>query len=96
MKKKPLQDGTYSSKRANTPKLKVKYNFSRHLAAQVVLNFLREFRKAHPYPPTRREIAAGCNLPVTSVTKQLHYLQDTGKIIVEEGIARGIILVDDE
>ena len=60
-----------------------------------ILAFVREFTASNSYPPTVREIMAGCKLSSTSVTDyNLLHLKDRGYLVRVSGIARGIILTE--
>ena len=60
-----------------------------------VLTFIQDYIRANEYPPTRREIAKGCDISSTSVVDyQLMLLDRAGAIIVSDGVARGIRLCE--
>jgi repressor LexA len=56
--------------------------------------FIKDYIKKHTYPPTLREIGEGCHLTTSAVTRYLHKLELEGRIIREEGRARGITLLE--
>ncbi len=60
-----------------------------------ILEFVRDFTTRNPYPPTVREIAAGCDISSTSVASyQLGHLREKGYLTRVPGIARGIALTE--
>lgn len=63
---------------------------------QSVYKFIKEYVKIHTHPPTLREIAEGCYLSPSAVTRHLDRLEGEGKLIREPGRARGITLTDDD
>ena len=63
---------------------------------QSVYLFLKDYIKKHTHPPTLREIAEGCHLSPSAVTRHLERLEGEGKLFREPGRARGITLTDDD
>ena len=62
-----------------------------------ILDFLREFLARHDYPPSIRDIQAGCAISSTSVVDyNLKALEAKGLIQRDREISRGIKLVGDE
>ena len=63
---------------------------------QMVYLFVKDYIKKHTHPPTLREIAEGCFLSISAVTRHLDRQEGQGKLFREPGRARGITLVDDD
>ena len=64
--------------------------------ARVVLGFLQDFQAEHGYPPTMREIGAGCGIRSTrSVSDYLKSLEKAGRIRRQGARSRGIELLVD-
>jgi len=62
-----------------------------------ILAFVRDYRSAHDYGPTLREVADGCGITSTSVVAyHLDKLAIQGRIRRTPGIARSIVLVEEE
>ena len=62
-----------------------------------ILKFLRGFLEEHDYPPSIRDIQAGCGISSTSVVDyNLKALESTGLIQRDREISRGIKLVGEE
>ncbi|MCY4624780.1 MAG: transcriptional repressor LexA [Chloroflexi bacterium] len=60
-----------------------------------MLEFISNFVKEHPYPPSVREIQMGCSISSTSVVDyNLHILRREGYIKRSPDISRGIQLLD--
>ena len=60
-----------------------------------MLEFIANFVKEHPYPPSVREIQMGCGISSTSVVDyNLHILRREGYIKRSPDISRGIQLLD--
>ena len=60
-----------------------------------MLEFITNFVKEHPYPPSVREIQMGCGISSTSVVDyNLHILRREGYIKRSPDISRGIQLLD--
>ena len=60
-----------------------------------MLEFISDFVKEHPYPPSVREIQIGCSISSTSVVDyNLHILRREGYIKRSPDISRGIQLLD--
>ena len=60
-----------------------------------MLEFISNFLKEHPYPPSVREIQLGCAISSTSVVDyNLHILRREGYIKRSPDISRGIELLD--
>ncbi len=60
-----------------------------------MLEFISDFVKEHPYPPSVREIQLGCGISSTSVVDyNLHILRREGYIKRSPDISRGIQLLD--
>lgn len=60
-----------------------------------MLEFISDFVKEHPYPPSVREIQMGCAISSTSVVDyNLHILRREGFIKRSPDISRGIELLD--
>ena len=60
-----------------------------------MLEFIRDFLKEHPYPPSVREIQLGCSISSTSVVDyNLHILRREGYIKRSPDISRGIELLE--
>ena len=58
-----------------------------------IVIYITAFTAQHGYPPTRRDIAAGCHISSTSlVQKYLLQLAARGRIVCHPLIARGISL----
>ncbi len=62
----------------------------------VVYDFIKDYIQEHAYPPTLREIARGCYISTSGVTRHLDRLEQKGKIYREPGRARGIRLLEEE
>jgi repressor LexA len=61
-----------------------------------LLDYIRQYIGANGYPPTIREMAAGCDISSTSVVNNyLVILEKEGKISRDRGRARGLRLSDD-
>ena len=59
-----------------------------------MLEFISDFVKEHPYPPSVREIQMGCSISSTSVVDyNLHILRREGYIKRSPDISRGIQLL---
>ena len=62
-----------------------------------ILEFLRDFLEQHDYPPSIRDIQAGCGISSTSVVDyNLKALEAKGAIQRDREISRGIKLVGEE
>jgi repressor LexA len=62
-----------------------------------IIQFMRQFRKEHHYPPTVRDIMNGCKISSTSVVDyNLNILERLKFIRRFSGISRGIELVEEE
>lgn len=60
-----------------------------------ILEFIAEFVKRNPYPPSVRDIQVGCSISSTSVVDyNLHILKREGYIKRQETVSRGIQLLD--
>ena len=60
-----------------------------------ILAFIRDFLEAQPFPPTVRDIQAGCQISSTSVVDyNLRIIQREGYIRREADVSRGIELLD--
>ncbi|MDE2900527.1 MAG: transcriptional repressor LexA [Chloroflexota bacterium] len=60
-----------------------------------MLEYITDFVKEHPYPPSVREIQLGCSISSTSVVDyNLHILRREGYIKRSPDISRGIQLLD--
>jgi repressor LexA len=61
-----------------------------------MLSFLRDFLGEHDYPPSIRDIQAGCGISSTSVVDyNLKALENQGRIRRDREISRGIVLLDE-
>ena len=61
-----------------------------------ILAFLAEFLAEHDYPPSIRDIQAGCSISSTSVVDyNLKALETQGRIRRDREISRGIVLLDE-
>ncbi|HJN92615.1 MAG TPA: transcriptional repressor LexA [Dehalococcoidia bacterium] len=61
-----------------------------------MLSFLRDFLDEHDYPPSIRDIQAGCGISSTSVVDyNLKALESQGRIRRDREISRGIVLLDE-
>ena len=61
---------------------------------QQIINFIRRFLEDNQYPPTIRDIVAGCGISSTSVANyNLKILEREGYIRRHSGISRGIELL---
>jgi MarR-like DNA-binding transcriptional regulator SgrR of sgrS sRNA len=60
-----------------------------------VYAFIKDYIREHTYPPTLKEIAAGCFMSRTHVTRYVDWLQALGRIARDSKLARGITLLDD-
>jgi repressor LexA len=61
-----------------------------------ILTFLAEFLAEHDYPPSIRDIQAGCSISSTSVVDyNLKALETQGRIRRDREISRGIVLLDE-
>jgi repressor LexA len=58
-----------------------------------VFQFIQKYTQQHTHPPTIREIAEGCFLSTSSVTRHLDRLEEQGRLSREVGKARGITLL---
>jgi repressor LexA len=62
---------------------------------QRILDFIREFMDEHHFPPTVRDIQAGCEISSTSVVDyNLHIMQREGYLKRLPEVSRGIELLD--
>ena len=62
---------------------------------QFILEFIREFMDEHQFPPTVRDIQAGCDISSTSVVDyNLQILQREGHLKRLPEVSRGIELLD--
>jgi repressor LexA len=62
-----------------------------------ILKFLQDFLAEHDYPPSIRDIQAGCEISSTSVVDyNLKALETKGMIRRDREISRGIVLVGQE
>ncbi len=62
---------------------------------QAILRFIRRFLENHQYPPTVRDIQAGCKISSTSVVDyNLRILQREGRLRREAEVSRGIELLE--
>ena len=60
-----------------------------------ILQFIRDFMDEHQFPPTVRDIQAGCEISSTSVVDyNLHILQREGHLRRLPEVSRGIELLD--
>lgn len=61
-----------------------------------MIEFIRQFRVAHGYPPTVREIGAAAGISSTSVVDyNLNILENRGYIRRDREVSRGIFLLND-
>jgi repressor LexA len=60
------------------------------LSCDVVFEYVRDYIAVHSYPPSAREIAADCQLSVSTVLYNLDKLEAWGWIIRKPGVARSI------
>ncbi len=67
-----------------------------HSVTDAVYGFIKAYIQEHAYPPTVREIAQGCFISTSAVTRHLDRLEQKGKIYREPARARGIRLLDEE
>ena len=63
---------------------------------QIVFRFIKKYTDLHTHPPTIREIAEGCFISTSAVTRHLAYLEGEKKLIREPGKSRGITLLKDD
>lgn len=63
---------------------------------QQVFRFVKKYTELHTHPPTLREIAEGCFLSTTAVTRHLTRLEEQGKLVREPGRSRGITLLKED
>jgi DNA-binding MarR family transcriptional regulator len=63
---------------------------------ETVYQFVKDYIKKNTHPPTLREIADGCYLTPTAVTRYLERLEGEGKLKRKPGIPRGITLTNDD
>lgn len=61
-----------------------------------VCDFIRTYSNTKGYPPSTREIAAGCFISRGAVTRHLDRLEIMGRIHREPGKARGLRVLDAE
>jgi DNA-binding MarR family transcriptional regulator len=59
-----------------------------------ILRFIQQYVREHTYPPSLNEIARGCYLSRSSVSRYIDRLQMQGRIARDFGIARGITLLE--
>lgn len=64
--------------------------------AETVYTFLRAYMAKHQRPPSIREIAAGCYMGKSTVTRGLDILEARGLIRRVAGQARSITLLEAE
>lgn len=64
-------------------------------STEKVYQFLKAFVRANNFPPTVRELADGCGMSRSSVTRHLDRLEAMGRITRQPGKARGITLTDE-
>lgn len=67
-----------------------------HDVAEQVYNFICAFIEEHTYPPTLQEIANGCYMSRTNVTRYVDRLEGMGRIARDPKRARGITLLNDD
>lgn len=61
-----------------------------------IVEFIRRFQREHHYPPTVRDIVAGCKISSTSVVDyNLKRLEKAGILRRHAGISRGMELLED-
>ena len=60
----------------------------------LILKFIKSFHDAHGYAPTRREIGKAVHLSTSVVSYHLAALQGAGRLTMDKGIARGIVLTE--
>lgn len=68
----------------------------KYSVTDAVYTFIKTYIHEHAYPPTLREIAGGCYISTSAVTRHLDRLEQKGKIYREPGRARGIRLLVEE
>jgi SOS-response transcriptional repressor LexA len=63
---------------------------------QIVFRFIKKYTELHTHPPTIREIAEGCFLSTSAVTRHLDRLEGEKKLTREPGKSRAITLLKDD
>ncbi|MBZ0291669.1 MAG: hypothetical protein K8L99_03795 [Anaerolineae bacterium] len=64
--------------------------------ADELLQFIKAYAAQHGFPPTIREMSAGCFMSRTNVIRYLDKLEATNRIQREPGIPRGIMILNDD
>jgi SOS-response transcriptional repressor LexA len=59
-----------------------------------VYAFIKAYIREHTHPPTLSEIADGCFMSRTHVTRYVERLEGMGRLFREPNRARGITLID--
>lgn len=65
-----------------------------HSISQTIFSFICSYLDQHGFPPSLREIAHGCYLSLSTVSKYLGILEAQGRIKRQPGRARGLTLTD--
>lgn len=55
-----------------------------------ILKFIAEYSKENGWPPSGAEIAAEIGVSATAVSKHLRRLEDEGRLVRSERLARGL------
>lgn len=61
-----------------------------------VLTYIKTYCANQHFPPSLREIAAGCHIAHSTVTRYLELLEVKGYLVRKRGTARGIQLLDND
>jgi repressor LexA len=59
-----------------------------------IYKYIKGFIRENGFPPSRREIAEGTEIPLTCVQYHLNALNKDGHLGKRPGLARGIIVYD--
>ena len=60
------------------------------LSSDLVFEYVRNYIAEHDYPPSAREIGAGCQLSVSTVLYNLDKLETRGWLSRQPGVARSV------
>ncbi len=69
---------------------------STRTTTRLVFQFVKKYTAVHTHPPTIREIAEGCFLSTSAVTRHLDRLEGEGRLTREPGRARAITILKDD
>lgn len=67
-----------------------------HETTEELFQFIKAYAAEHGFPPTIREMSAGCLISRTNVIRYLDKLEAMNRIHREPGVSRGITILNDD